>query len=745
MALATLAAAAAVGVSAGGSEGMAAAPGLVDGQQDVDIAAAIDHAFDPAEWVLEFLLLNRQVRDGVIESVLEHEAFRKVVVQGSRIDRVLHFRSLESLLAVDLLDDRLYGVVAAILGLDDSHTFELPDETLARTGHDAHAVRRLLLAIDTEAVLRHARSCHDAAFSAAVDKHFPSDQSFLDDERSSRALLLRESIGIPALQGALLKSYPRSRLASQLGDFLARERELLGVPLLARFAGAQGEKVTDAWLSACAGLCKARLKGIQDHPSEQLALVAEGVSDTPPAKRRRVAQDSVPSPLKEASVQTSPASAPAVPHTNLTPAGPTSPTSEPGARRSLQYEVQVQHVAPQADKRRMFLHVCSDRGGEDAQAAMRALRASSKALKNLGTDPLPSAVQVAEGLRGNFKPQSEALPIKTKSQELQETAAHTRSRLIAAKRARVDAEAEENKRRLQARAEEQENAKRLEANQARVAAEAEENMRRLQARAEAQEKAKLARRAQEEAEAREEAERAERKAEQERAEQEAEAAATEAHHEYMVDETYMETGDGELGGTLAPHTQYETPALEPHIAEQQHTTAVHTVAAPNTAQAQAPRQPVVHFQQPTTTGRTQQLAPNLMARQPSAHTVEWSTPEDDIEVTPPDEAGPSGSRMIGDTPAPTLRLPPPPDKVCICTFEPLVDARPHIENRALQAGRRIRQRFSRIEEAILREAVIRFGKGKWRQIMLEYSHVFVGRTQVDLKDKWRNIEKNSLM
>ena len=33
------------------------------------------------------------------------------------------------------------------------------------------------------------------------------------------------------------------------------------------------------------------------------------------------------------------------------------------------------------------------------------------------------------------------------------------------------------------------------------------------------------------------------------------------------------------------------------------------------------------------------------------------------------------------------------------------------------------------------------GKGRWKDILLESQHVFKDRTTMDLKDKWRNIER----
>jgi hypothetical protein len=39
----------------------------------------------------------------------------------------------------------------------------------------------------------------------------------------------------------------------------------------------------------------------------------------------------------------------------------------------------------------------------------------------------------------------------------------------------------------------------------------------------------------------------------------------------------------------------------------------------------------------------------------------------------------------------------------------------------------------------------RHGAGNWKLILMSNKTNFVGRTQVDLKDKWRNIEQRYLL
>ena len=56
-------------------------------------------------------------------------------------------------------------------------------------------------------------------------------------------------------------------------------------------------------------------------------------------------------------------------------------------------------------------------------------------------------------------------------------------------------------------------------------------------------------------------------------------------------------------------------------------------------------------------------------------------------------------------------------------------------------GRKLKQLFSPEEVDALRAGVAKHGKGRWKDILLESQHVFQDRTTMDLKDKWRNIER----
>ncbi|KAM0858957.1 hypothetical protein ACQ4PT_047493 [Festuca glaucescens] len=56
-----------------------------------------------------------------------------------------------------------------------------------------------------------------------------------------------------------------------------------------------------------------------------------------------------------------------------------------------------------------------------------------------------------------------------------------------------------------------------------------------------------------------------------------------------------------------------------------------------------------------------------------------------------------------------------------------------------KARRRRARKWSSEEEEMLRKGVEQFGNGSWKDILIHNPDFFIGRTQVDLKDKWRNM------
>lgn len=104
----------------------------------------------------------------------------------------------------------------------------------------------------------------------------------------------------------------------------------------------------------------------------------------------------------------------------------------------------------------------------------------------------------------------------------------------------------------------------------------------------------------------------------------------------------------------------------------------------------------------------------LMGRNLTAHTFEWTD-------SPPQEG--------------RLRLHTPERKAN--SPLKLID-----DDRKLVKRRKIRKWTSDEEEA-LRTAVKKYGKGNWKLILGENITVFEERTEVDLKDKWRNMTRNN--
>ncbi|XP_066388916.1 uncharacterized protein [Miscanthus floridulus] len=104
---------------------------------------------------------------------------------------------------------------------------------------------------------------------------------------------------------------------------------------------------------------------------------------------------------------------------------------------------------------------------------------------------------------------------------------------------------------------------------------------------------------------------------------------------------------------------------------------------------------------------------NLMDRNPTARTSQW---EDS-----PDVEGSESSLRRPHLPSPR-RMPPSP--------------LPPPENKS---KRRRARKWSLLEEETLRKGVQQYGIGNWRDILNNNLDIFIGRTTVDLKDKWRNM------
>ncbi|KAG9440198.1 hypothetical protein H6P81_020363 [Aristolochia fimbriata] len=110
--------------------------------------------------------------------------------------------------------------------------------------------------------------------------------------------------------------------------------------------------------------------------------------------------------------------------------------------------------------------------------------------------------------------------------------------------------------------------------------------------------------------------------------------------------------------------------------------------------------------------------PDFMARNQTARTYEWND----------DESGDSLSDNSSHSKG--VRLPSPSVRV----VAPL-----NVQDTKKFARRRKARRWSTLEEETLRSAVLKYGRGNWKLILQHYRTVFEDRTEIDLKDKWRNM------
>ncbi|KAI3461725.1 hypothetical protein Pfo_018388 [Paulownia fortunei] len=110
--------------------------------------------------------------------------------------------------------------------------------------------------------------------------------------------------------------------------------------------------------------------------------------------------------------------------------------------------------------------------------------------------------------------------------------------------------------------------------------------------------------------------------------------------------------------------------------------------------------------------------PSLMERNSSAHTYEW---DESIDGSQEDPA--CRGRLLLPSPR-TINVSP------LNRYE--------IKN---LKKRRKGRKWSLQEEDTLRTGVQKYGKGNWKVILTVYRDIFEDRTEVDLKDKWRNLTR----
>ncbi|CAL5051420.1 unnamed protein product [Urochloa decumbens] len=112
-------------------------------------------------------------------------------------------------------------------------------------------------------------------------------------------------------------------------------------------------------------------------------------------------------------------------------------------------------------------------------------------------------------------------------------------------------------------------------------------------------------------------------------------------------------------------------------------------------------------------GPNKATPPSLMDWNPTARTFEW-------EESPDPECSEPASRR------PHL---PSPRRIPVSPLPPADN----------KNKRRKARKWCLLEEETLRKGVELYGSGNWKDILSNNPDVFIGRTPVDLKDKWRNM------
>ncbi|XP_068338332.1 uncharacterized protein [Pyrus communis] len=110
--------------------------------------------------------------------------------------------------------------------------------------------------------------------------------------------------------------------------------------------------------------------------------------------------------------------------------------------------------------------------------------------------------------------------------------------------------------------------------------------------------------------------------------------------------------------------------------------------------------------------------PSLMERNSTARTFEW---EDSIDTSQEGTKKDAGRLHL-----------PSPKRTAVSPLKKYGNIR-------LTKRRKVK-RWSLLEEETLRTGVQKYGKGNWKLILNSYRDIFEERTEVDLKDKWRNME-----
>lgn len=126
---------------------------------------------------------------------------------------------------------------------------------------------------------------------------------------------------------------------------------------------------------------------------------------------------------------------------------------------------------------------------------------------------------------------------------------------------------------------------------------------------------------------------------------------------------------------------------------------------------------------------------SLLEPHPSAQAQGWD--DDEIQESPSPRS-PSASRR--------LHLPPihSPERTSLLPRKPITGESSFATGPGSKY-RRQRKKWSDEEVEILKREVHKYGKGNWKAILRKHKDVFHGRTEVDMKDKWRNLEKYGVL
>lgn len=139
-------------------------------------------------------------------------------------------------------------------------------------------------------------------------------------------------------------------------------------------------------------------------------------------------------------------------------------------------------------------------------------------------------------------------------------------------------------------------------------------------------------------------------------------------------------------------------------------------------------------QQPDGTTEVLRSKRDLLEPHPSAQAQVWNEDNDEIEESP-SHSTPSASKRI--------RLPPihSPERRTVPPRKPTAGEPSLATPGGGVKHRRQKKKWSEEEVETLKSEVNKYGKGRWKIILQKNKDVFHGRTEVDIKDKWRNLEK----